>query len=106
METLTTESFSPPLFAALCSPNLIQAAKHLATYKKLVCPMELMLDVGPEGELTVSPRWLTLQAEAPLSLQIAEIVFFVVCPSRNPRACPRLSCGTARQSSRTPCPTL
>lgn len=77
IETLTTESFSPPLFAALCSPDLIKATQRLATYKKLVCPMELMLDVGSEGELTVSPRWLTLQAEAPLSLQIAEIAFFL-----------------------------
>lgn len=77
IETLTTESFSPPLFAALCSPDLIKAAQRLATYKKLVCPMELMLDVGPEGELTLSPHWLTLQAEAPLSLQIAEIAFFL-----------------------------
>lgn len=77
IEILTTESFSPPLFAALCSPNLIQAAQRLATYKKLVCPMDLILDVGREGELTVSPRWPMLQADAPLSLQIAEIVFFL-----------------------------
>ncbi|HIE8827946.1 TPA: AraC family transcriptional regulator ligand-binding domain-containing protein [Klebsiella variicola subsp. variicola] len=77
IETLTTETFSPPLFAALCSPNLIQAAQRLATYKKLVCPMELILDVGREGDLTVSPRWLTLQPRAPLSLQIAEIAFFL-----------------------------
>ncbi len=49
IETLTTQTFSPPLFAALCSPNLIRgilAAQRLATYKKLVCPMELILDVG------------------------------------------------------------
>ncbi|HHG0624936.1 AraC family transcriptional regulator ligand-binding domain-containing protein [Klebsiella variicola] len=39
IETLTTQTFSPPLFAALCSPNLILAAQRLATYKKLVCPM-------------------------------------------------------------------
>ncbi|WP_288474190.1 AraC family transcriptional regulator [uncultured Pantoea sp.] len=77
IETLTTESFSPPLFAALCSPDLIQAAQRLATYKKLVCPMELILDVGRKGELTISPRWLMLQGEAPLSLQIAEIAFFL-----------------------------
>lgn len=77
IETLTTETFSPPLFAALCSPNLMQAAQRLATYKKLVCPMELMLNVGEKGELTVTPRWLTLQTEAPLSLQITEIAFFL-----------------------------
>ncbi|EOV1281849.1 AraC family transcriptional regulator ligand-binding domain-containing protein [Klebsiella pneumoniae] len=79
IETLTTQTFSPPLFAALCSPNLIRgilAAQRLATYKKLVCPMELIQDVGREGDLTVSPRWLTLQPEAPLSLQIAEIALF------------------------------
>ncbi|MCS6068795.1 hypothetical protein LNO81_30395 [Klebsiella variicola subsp. variicola] len=106
IETLTTQTFSPPLFAALCSPNLILAVQRLATYKKLVCPMELILDVGREGDLTVSPRWLTLQPEAPLSLQIAEIAFFVVCQTRNPRACPRTSFGTVRQSSRIRCPTL
>lgn len=90
IETLTTQTFSPPLFAALCSPNLIRgilAAQRLATYKKLVCPMELILDVGREGDLTVSPRWLTLQPEAPLSLQIAEIALF---------------CGFARLATREP----
>ncbi|WP_228713399.1 MULTISPECIES: AraC family transcriptional regulator ligand-binding domain-containing protein [Klebsiella pneumoniae complex] len=84
IETLTTQTFSPPLFAALCSPNLILAAQRLATYKKLVCPMELILDVGREGDLTVSPRWLTLQPEAPLSLQIAEIAFFCGLPDSQP----------------------
>ena len=84
IETLTTQTFSPPLFAALCSPNLILAAQRLATYKKLVCPMELILDVGREGDLPVAPRWLTLQPEAPLSLQIAEIALFCGLPDSQP----------------------
>ena len=34
VETLTTEAFSPAMFAALCSPNLQVAVERLANYKR------------------------------------------------------------------------
>lgn len=77
VETVSAESFDPPLFAALCSANLMQAVQRLAKYKQLLAPMSLEVEVGKAGELTVSPRWLAVQTEVPLSLQVAEIAFFV-----------------------------
>ncbi|MDO6408036.1 AraC family transcriptional regulator [Pantoea phytobeneficialis] len=74
---VSAESFNPPLFAALCSANLMQAVQRLAKYKQLVAPMSLTVEVGQQGELTVAPRWLELPAEVPDSLQVAEIAFFL-----------------------------
>ena len=76
-ETVSAESFDPPLFAALCSANLMQAVQRLAKYKQLVAPMSLEVHVGKMGEMTVSPRWLSVQTDAPYSLQVAEIAFFL-----------------------------
>lgn len=40
-QAMRSESFSPPLFAALCSPDLLVAAQRIATYKRLIAPMRL-----------------------------------------------------------------
>lgn len=77
VETVSAESFDPPLFAALCSANLLQAVQRLAKYKQLVAPMSLGVEVDKGGALTVSPRWLSIQAEVPYSLQVAELAFFL-----------------------------
>lgn len=77
VELVSAESFDPPLFAALCSANLMQAVQRLARYKQLIAPMRLEVEVGKAGELTVSPRWLSVQTEVPYSLQVAEIAFFL-----------------------------
>jgi AraC-like DNA-binding protein len=77
VEAISAEVFSPPLFAALCSANLMQAVQRLAKYKQLVAPMSLEVGVGKAGDLTVSPRWLAVQTDVPNSLQMAEIAFFL-----------------------------
>lgn len=77
VEMVSAETFNPPLFAALCSANLMQAVQRLAKYKQLVAPMSLEVDVGKTGELTVLPRWLSVQTDVPYSLQVAEIAFFL-----------------------------
>lgn len=77
VERVSAEVFSPPLFAALCSASLMQAVQRLSKYKQLVAPMALEADVGEAGELTVSPRWLSVQTELPFSLQVAETAFFL-----------------------------
>lgn len=77
VETVSAESFDPPLFAALCSTNLMQAVQRLVKYKQLVAPMSLEVNVGAAGELTVTPCWLSIPSEVPNSLQVAEIAFFL-----------------------------
>lgn len=77
IESVSAESFNPPVFAALCSANLMQAVQRLAKYKQLVAPMSLDIEVAGNGDLTLSPRWLLAQGDIPYSLQVAELAFFV-----------------------------
>lgn len=42
--SITVESFSPPLFAALCSDNLATALDRLQKYKKLIGPLQLQIE--------------------------------------------------------------
>lgn len=65
VESVSTESFDPPLFAALCSANLLQAVQRLGKYKQLIAPMSLEVAVGPHSGMTVSPRWLFAQHDVP-----------------------------------------
>ncbi|HDX4048172.1 TPA: AraC family transcriptional regulator ligand-binding domain-containing protein [Enterobacter soli] len=74
---VSTESFDPPLFAALCSASLAQAVQRLAKYKQLMMPMSLEIAVNPRGEMTISPRWLLAQDQVPRSLQVAELAFYI-----------------------------
>ncbi len=91
VERVTTEVMSPPLFAAMCSPNLEIASQRLGTYKRLVCPMAL--DVVSDAEtLTLTFRWLDEAEAPPASLMAFEIAFVTrlaristrhhVCPIR------------------------
>ncbi|WP_323919235.1 AraC family transcriptional regulator ligand-binding domain-containing protein [Aeromonas caviae] len=77
IETVSSEVFSPPLFAALCSPDLMRAVQRLAKYKALVAPMSLEISVGSWGDMTLSPRWQGGHTEVPVSLQVVELAFFV-----------------------------
>ncbi|WP_323883449.1 AraC family transcriptional regulator [Aeromonas caviae] len=76
VERVSAEVFDPPLFAALCSSNMMQAVQRLARYKQLIAPMVLETSVAPDGILTVSPRWLST-ADIPMSLQVAELAFLL-----------------------------
>ncbi|MCB2252243.1 AraC family transcriptional regulator [Pseudomonas chlororaphis] len=77
VESITAESFDPPIFAALCSANLMQAVQRLAKYKQLVAPMSLEIAVAGNGDLSLTPRWLQAPSGVPGSLQAAEIALFV-----------------------------
>lgn len=73
---IRTESFSPVLFAALCSPNLLTAAQRVARYKALVAPM--LLKVGQSAErVTVELEWPNLDSRPPVSLVVTELLFVV-----------------------------
>lgn len=76
VEKVSAEVFDPPLFAAMCSTNMVQAVQRLARYKQLIAPMVLETAVDHDGILTVSPRWLPAM-NIPTSLQVAELAFLL-----------------------------
>ncbi|NNG40162.1 helix-turn-helix domain-containing protein [Flexivirga sp. ID2601S] len=73
-EAISVEHFSPPIFAAMCSPDLRSAAGRLARYKPLIGPVRLEVDAG--SELTIGYRWPAGQTP-PALLASAELVFWV-----------------------------
>jgi len=76
LSLLRAETFSPPLFAALCSQNLLIALKRLAQYKPLIGPMRLEVNEKKENvECTL--LWPKSVSEPPASLVTAELLFFV-----------------------------
>jgi AraC-like DNA-binding protein len=77
VEAITPEVFSPPIFAALCSPNLHLATQRLARYKKLVAPMALEVSVDKRGVLSIGPRWLDARVVPPLTVVASELAFFL-----------------------------
>lgn len=77
IENLTAKSFNPALVAALCSDNFMQVMQRIALCIKLVCPVELEVDVNEAGELKISPQWMMVEMEVPTSLQIAGIAFLL-----------------------------
>lgn len=77
VDMISAESFNPPIFAALCSANLMQAAQRLAKYKQLMAPMALEISSGSRGELSLSPRWLLAKGEVPSSLEVTELAFLL-----------------------------
>ena len=52
-----TERFHPMAIAALSTQNLVAATEHLARYKKLTAPEEILWKLGRE-EFSVGFRWL------------------------------------------------
>lgn len=77
VETIQAESFVPPIFAALCSANMVQAAQRLATYKQLIAPMSLHVSVGRDGALSLEPHWLEAEATVPFVVVAAELAFLL-----------------------------
>ncbi|MEN0065354.1 MAG: AraC family transcriptional regulator ligand-binding domain-containing protein [Myxococcota bacterium] len=76
VEAMSAEWFSPPLFAALCSPNLIVACERIARFKPLVGPVELTFETD-RGGLHLTYRWTVPTMEPPTYLQGIEAMFAV-----------------------------
>jgi AraC-like DNA-binding protein len=74
-QAISVEMFSPPIFAALCSPNLEVAARRIAKYKLLIGPMGLDVTLDRAG-LTLSYRWPP-GTTPPQLLATTELVFWV-----------------------------
>lgn len=75
-ETIRSESFSPPFFAALCSPNLLVAAQRIGQFKRLVGPMRLDIAQARDS-VTLELIWLDGPPSPPVSLVVMELMFFV-----------------------------
>jgi AraC-like DNA-binding protein len=73
-QAITAEVMSPPLFAALCSPNLTIAMQRLSDYKRLCAPMKLEVLVDND-EVALVFRWLNTTDVPPPSLVSFEVVF-------------------------------
>jgi len=70
------ESFLPPLFAALCSPNLLVALQRIAKYKALIGPVRLGVAQEPD-RVTAEFSWLDAPWTPPPSLVMMELLFTV-----------------------------
>lgn len=73
---IRSESFSPAVFAAMCSPNLLVATQRISRYKPLVGPMRLEVAAEP-GVVTCELVWLDAPLAPPVSLVLTELLFFV-----------------------------
>jgi AraC-like DNA-binding protein len=74
-QAISVEMFSPPIFAALCSPNLGIAAQRIAVYKPLVGPLAIDVAKRTTG-LTVTYRWPG-NLVPPALLSTIELAFWV-----------------------------
>lgn len=72
---LRTEVFHPPIFAALCSPNLQVAAERIAAHKQLMGPIRLAVEASSDG-LRLAPRW-PAGMQVPSVLVNMELLFWV-----------------------------
>jgi len=73
-DAMSAEVFSPPLYAAFCSPNLLTALQRLANYKPLICPMKLEL-VDSAGGVEVSCN--SSDIELPSDYLVGELCFLL-----------------------------
>ena len=61
------ERFHPMAIAALSTENLVTASEHMARFKKLTAPEEILVELDEE-EFTVGFRWLLAVDDEPSSL--------------------------------------
>ncbi|MEM7160108.1 MAG: AraC family transcriptional regulator ligand-binding domain-containing protein [Myxococcota bacterium] len=76
VEAMSPEFFSPPVFAALCSPSLEIAAERLSRFKPLIGPVDLHVERDESG-LTLEYHWHETAIPPPASLSGSEILFIV-----------------------------
>ncbi|WP_322085097.1 AraC family transcriptional regulator [Burkholderia sp. BCC1999] len=76
LDLVSVETFDPPLFAALCSPNLDIAIRRISQFKPLIGPVRLR--VTHEADmLTLAVDFLERDVPPPGMLLAAELGFFV-----------------------------
>ena len=75
-EGINADSFSPPGFAALCSPDMTTAARRLAKFKPLIAPVALVVESTDAG-LQIAYDWYDTPPGPPTSFVGAEALFLV-----------------------------
>ena len=74
-QVMSVEAFDPALFACLCSPDLNTALERLAQYKRLIGPLNMVVDIRSDRtQVTLSCYGHT--EPIPRSLGVSELVFF------------------------------
>jgi len=84
-EAMSAELFSPPIFAALCSPNLEIAASRLARFKPLIAPIELDIEVS-SSQMKITYIWHDTTIKPPSTMIGAEPLFMVKLARMGTRA--------------------
>jgi AraC-like DNA-binding protein len=74
-QAISVESFSPPVFAAICSPNLLVSASRIARYKALIGPLRLTVATVEEG-VELAFHW-PAHHRVPEILTTTELVWWV-----------------------------
>lgn len=70
------ETFSPPVFAAYCSKNVLTCMKRLSTYKKLIGPLVFLVNEN-KNDITLEMTFENEENELPEFLVAIEMVFLV-----------------------------
>ncbi|WP_030435065.1 AraC family transcriptional regulator [Actinoplanes subtropicus] len=83
-EHISAEIFQPPVFAALCSPDLRHAAERMAAHKRLIGPLTLDVAEVPAG-LRLTVTWPADPAP-PAGLVAFELAFIVMLARLGTRA--------------------
>ncbi|KHK59526.1 AraC family transcriptional regulator [Burkholderia sp. A9] len=76
LDLVSVEAFDPPLFAALCSPNLDVAIRRISQFKPLIGPLRLHVKHDADA-LVLSIDFLERDVPPPATLIAAELGFFV-----------------------------
>lgn len=73
---VSIEAFDPAVFAATCSENLNLALRRLSTFKRLICPMRLDVEIT-DTHTQIEPHWLQAREMPHRNWVITEVLFFV-----------------------------
>ncbi|MEM6296868.1 MAG: helix-turn-helix domain-containing protein [Myxococcota bacterium] len=76
VEAMRAECFTPPIFAALCGPDLVTAAHRLSLFKPLIGPVELQIDEDTDG-LHLTYQWQDSVVQPPTCMHLVEALFVV-----------------------------
>lgn len=71
------ETFSPPIFAAYCSKNALTCMKRISKYKKLIGPIEFILNENKDN-ITIEISFANNKNEMPEFLVMTEMVFLII----------------------------
>ncbi|MEM4987537.1 AraC family transcriptional regulator ligand-binding domain-containing protein [Collimonas sp. H4R21] len=74
-QVISVETFDPPIFASLCSPNLNTALQRLSQFKMLIGPLTLAVNIDAERTTATLDCYDDLRP-IPRSLAASELVFF------------------------------